>query len=83
MKCEKCGANMYLRYKERGTRIWECTKCDYELRELREAFEPKAIVIDPSNYSLDALVSKVKVGEIGLNQIPLPERDKVRREIKK
>lgn len=82
MNCKKCGKPMYLRYKQRGTRVWACTACSNTIREMREAFEPEVSLINPNEYTLDTLITKVRNGEIGLNQVPLPERTTIEKALK-
>ncbi|MCW7494874.1 hypothetical protein ND861_19565 [Leptospira sp. 2 VSF19] len=74
MKCKKCSSKMYLNERGQGTTGWICPNCGNSFYFHTDSFEPPTSLINPAKYTADELYNKIYSGEIGLNQIPYPER---------
>lgn len=72
-----CGKPMFLEEKGQGSKKWKCKVCGYIYITYTDAFEPPVRLIDPTGIELSDLADQVQSGNIGLNQIPIPERDDV------
>ena len=85
MNCKQCGSVMYAEKKGSGFTLFKCTNvnCGNTLNYLREGIEPDPQMINPANFSTGDLLKKVTTGEIGLNQIPLPDRLTIKNTLEK
>lgn len=83
MNCKICGSVMYAEEKGSGYTLFKCTSvsCGNTINYFREGIEPQPQMIEPNNFEKTELITKITTGEIGLNQIPLPERLTIKNEI--
>lgn len=82
MKCKKCNNIMYVEVNGQGHKKYVCVNCDYSFNYMTDSFEFKPRMVNPDEYNNKKLINMVTKGEIGLNQIPLPERKIIKNELK-
>lgn len=82
MYCRECNTKMYVENKIRNSSRFVCPNCGFSIFKAIESFVSQTKMIDPEEYNTDQLKQMTLSGDIGLNQIPLPDRLDVKKKLK-